>query len=135
MEKVPSPHIEIMKSYKCIFRSCISFLSIGIDEYDIVEALKSGRITKPLVAWCIGTCASQFAFEVQFGHAGALARVEMETSVAKNAALKEAGANVPQNFFEFGTLMKNVYTDLVRSGTLIPAPEVEKPKIPMGMCL
>jgi len=103
----------------------------GIDEYDIVEALKSGRITKPLVAWCIGTCASKFAFEVQFGHAGALARVEMETSVAKNAALKEAGANVPQNFFEFGTLMKSVYTDLVRSGTLIPAPEVEKPKIPM----
>lgn len=72
---------------------------------------------------------------MQFGHAGALARVEMETSVAKNAALKEAGANVPQNFFEFGTLMKNVYIDLVRSGTLIPAPEVEKPKIPMGMCL
>merc|ERR1712170_210619 len=25
----------------------------GIEEYDICEAIKSGKITKPLVAWCI----------------------------------------------------------------------------------
>lgn len=36
----------------------------GADEYDVCDALKSGRITKPLVAWCIGTCASIFPFEV-----------------------------------------------------------------------
>jgi ATP citrate (pro-S)-lyase len=46
----------------------------GTDEYAVCEALKSGRITKPLVAWCIGTCASLFPYEVQFGHAGACAR-------------------------------------------------------------
>lgn len=39
----------------------------GVDEYQICEALKSGRIKKPLVAWCIGTCASMFPYEVQFG--------------------------------------------------------------------
>jgi succinyl-CoA synthetase alpha subunit len=36
-----------------------------------VEALKSGVITKPVVAWVSGTCAQLFRSEVQFGHAGA----------------------------------------------------------------
>jgi len=103
----------------------------GIDEYQICEALKSGRITKPLVGWCIGTCASKFSFEVQFGHAGALAKADMETSMAKNAALKEAGAHVPENFFEFGNMIRKIYNGLVDSGSLIPTPEVEAPKIPM----
>lgn len=56
----------------------------GIDEYEVCKALQSGRISKPMVAWCIGTCASIFPYEVQFGHAGALARGNMETAMAKN---------------------------------------------------
>lgn len=36
----------------------------GTEEYKIAEALKSGRITKPVVAWCIGTCAVMFTSEV-----------------------------------------------------------------------
>ena len=107
----------------------------GIDEYQICDALKSGRITKPIVAWCIGTCASKFTFEVQFGHAGALAKGNLETASAKNQALKDAGAYVPNNFIEFGTLIKKVFDDLVESGTLVPAAEVEAPKIPMGTLL
>ena len=103
----------------------------GVDEYQIADALKTKRITKPLVAWCIGTCASIFPFEVQFGHAGALAKADLETAVAKNAALKEAGAHVPTNFFEFGNLIKEVYESLVEKGTLVPAPEPDTPKIPM----
>lgn len=31
----------------------------GVEEYEVCEALKDGRITKPLVAWCIGTCAGK----------------------------------------------------------------------------
>jgi len=103
----------------------------GIDEYAICEALKSGRIKKPLVAWCIGTCASIFPFEVQFGHAGALATGKMETALAKNEALKEAGALVPKNFFLFGDEIKSKYDELVSAGSLIPSPEPETPKIPM----
>lgn len=103
----------------------------GIDEYQICDALKSKRITKPLIAWCIGTCANIFPFEVQFGHAGALARGEMETAMAKNRAMKEAGANVPDNFFELGNLIESIYNSLVEAGTLVPAPEPEPPKIPM----
>jgi ATP citrate (pro-S)-lyase len=52
--------------------------------------------------------------------------------MAKNQALKEAGASVPENFFEFGNLIKKVYDDLVEAGTLVPAAEVEAPKVPMG---
>ena len=103
----------------------------GTDEYDVCEAIKNKRITKPIVAWCIGTCASNFQFEVQFGHAGALANKTMETAKAKNQALKEAGAYVPDNFFDFGNLINKVYNELVAAGTLVPAPEPETPKIPM----
>lgn len=103
----------------------------GIDEYEICDALKSGRIKKPLIAWCIGTCASIFPFEVQFGHAGALARGDMETARAKNQALKEAGALVPKNFFLFGEKIKTTFYKLVSEGSLVPLPEPETPKVPM----
>ncbi len=56
----------------------------GIEEYAICDAIKSGRVFKPVVAWCIGTCARMFTSEVQFGHAGACANAERETALAKN---------------------------------------------------
>jgi hypothetical protein len=31
----------------------------GVEEYEVCEALKTKRINKPIVAWCIGTCASE----------------------------------------------------------------------------
>lgn len=31
----------------------------GTEEYEVCEALKDGTLTKPLVAWCIGTCAGK----------------------------------------------------------------------------
>merc|ERR1712137_283553 len=74
----------------------------GVDEYDVIEAVKKGEITKPVVAWCVGTCASAFSYDVQFGHAGAQARGDMEKSVAKNAAMKEAGIIVPASFNQLG---------------------------------
>ena len=101
----------------------------GTDEYEVVDAIKSGRITKPLVSWSIGTCASIFPFEVQFGHAGSLANADMETAKAKNAALKEAGAHVPDSFFHFGDMIREIYDGLVKSGELVPAPEPETPKV------
>ena len=56
----------------------------GIEEYAICDGIKSGRLFKPIVAWCIGTCAKMFTSEVQFGHAGACANAERETADAKN---------------------------------------------------
>ncbi len=78
----------------------------GIEEYYICDAIKSKRITKPLIAWCIGTCASMFTTEVQFGHAGSHADNDRETAVAKNKALKAVGAYVPNSFDELGDLIQ-----------------------------
>ncbi|GAB1862388.1 ATP citrate synthase [Camponotus japonicus] len=103
----------------------------GIEEYEVCEALKTGKITKPLVAWCIGTCASMFNSEVQFGHAGSIAHSNLETASAKNAALKAAGAYVPDSFDTLGDLIQSVYAKLVKDGTVVPKPEVPPPTVPM----
>lgn len=103
----------------------------GVEEYKIVEALKSGKITKPLVAWCIGTCADHITSEVQFGHAGASANAQGETAAAKNAALKEAGARVPGSFDELGNAIKSCYEELVREGVINPQDDVPPPAVPM----
>ncbi|EJW75051.1 ATP-citrate synthase subunit 1 [Wuchereria bancrofti] len=80
----------------------------GVEEYKVVEALKEKRLTKPLIAWCIGTCADYVTFEIQFGHAGASANAKAETATAKNLALKEAGANVPNSFDDLGDAIAKV---------------------------
>ncbi|XP_066996750.2 ATP-citrate synthase [Anabrus simplex] len=103
----------------------------GVEEYEVCAALKDGRITKPLVAWCIGTCAGMFTSEVQFGHAGSCANTDRETAVAKNKALSAAGAHVPHSFDSLGDVIGEVYTSLVESGVIIPAPEVPPPTVPM----
>ena len=103
----------------------------GIDEYAVCEAMKSGRITKPLVSWVMGTCASIFPYEVQFGHAGASARGDLETAAAKNSALAAAGAHVPKSFDAIGEKIYEVYDSLVKSGVIVPKPEPAAPKIPM----
>merc|ERR1711897_111307 len=103
----------------------------GTDEYDLIEAVKSGRITKPVIAWCVGTCASCFATEVQFGHAGAQARGDMETAAAKNRAMKEAGFHVPDSFDKLPEMITKVYTQLVEEGVIVETPEGETPQVPM----
>merc|ERR1711988_433295 len=90
----------------------------GEDEYDLINAVKSGRITKPVVAWCVGTCASCFTTEVQFGHAGAQARGDLETAAAKNKAMKEAGFHVPDSFDKLPEMIAKVYTQLVEEGVV-----------------
>ncbi|XP_075033046.1 ATP-citrate synthase isoform X1 [Mixophyes fleayi] len=103
----------------------------GTEEYKICHGIKEGRLTKPIVCWCIGTCATMFSSEVQFGHAGACANQASETAVAKNQALKEAGVFVPRSFDELGDVIQSVYEDLVAKGEIVPAEEVPPPTVPM----
>lgn len=103
----------------------------GDEEYKIVEALKKKVITKPLVAWCIGTCADYMASDVQFGHAGASANATSETAAAKNQALREAGAHVPKSFDDFGNMISKVYGKLVADGMITPDVEEPPPPVPM----
>ena len=102
----------------------------GMDEYDIVDALKDGRLTKPLVVWVTGTCAKVFPAGVQFGHAGAKADTGLETADAKNAALRAAGAIVPESFDDYGEKIKATFDKLVAAGEIEPREEPTPPEMP-----
>lgn len=103
----------------------------GIEEYQIVEAVKEGRITKPVVAWCIGTCAKMFKTDVQFGHAGSFANSDLETADAKNSALRAAGVHVPETFEDLPRMLHSLFVDQVCKGAVKVAKEPEAPKIPI----
>ncbi len=103
----------------------------GNAEYEIAEALKTKKITKPLIIWVTGTCSKAFKTEVQFGHAGAKAGSEVETADAKNAALRDAGAIVPNSYDDYDQKIKETYEKLVHKGIIKPKPEPPLPKIPM----
>ncbi len=103
----------------------------GKDEYDVVDALKNREITKPLVAWCIGTCSKMFPAGVQFGHAGAKARVDLETADVKNKALKEAGAIVPESFDDLGVEIRETFNKLVKEGKVESKPDRDPRAIPI----
>lgn len=103
----------------------------GVEEYKVIEAVKEGVITKPIVAWAIGTCASMFKTEVQFGHAGSFANSQLETAATKNKSMKEAGFYVPNTFEELPELLSSLYQKLVKDGTIKPQAEPAVPKIPI----
>ena len=103
----------------------------GVEEYRVIEAVKNGKITKPIVAWAIGTCAGMFKTEVQFGHAGSFANSQLETAAMKNKSMKQAGFYVPDTFEDMPAVLEKVYNDLVNKGTIKPQPEPVPPKIPI----
>lgn len=96
----------------------------GIEEYKVIDAVKSGRITKPIIAWCIGTIAKYYDSGVQFGHAGASANAERETAAAKNAAMAEVGIYVPESFNDLPNKIAEVYGKLKAQGVI---GEIEEP--------
>lgn len=103
----------------------------GTDEYEVAEAVKRGEITKPVVMWVSGTCASLLPGQVQFGHAGAKAEAEETTAEAKNEALREAGVIVPDSFDDFGEKIKETFEKLKQDGKIEPIEEPTPPHIPM----
>jgi ATP-citrate lyase alpha-subunit len=103
----------------------------GTAEVQIAEAVKDGRLKKPLVMWVTGTCAKVLPGQVQFGHAGAKAGSAAETADAKNLALRDAGVIVPHSFDDYGEKIKETYDRLVAAGTIVPAADATAPNIPM----
>ena len=103
----------------------------GTDEYAIVEGLKSGKITKPIVMWVAGTAAKILPSGLQFGHAGAMASSDKETAEAKNQALRDAGAVVPDSYEDLDKMIKKTFEKLVKEGKATPAEDFEPPKVPL----
>lgn len=52
---------------------------------------------------------------------------------AKNAALKEAGAIVPDSFEALEGAVKQTYDKLVADGILVPQPDVPAPSVPLDL--
>ena len=103
----------------------------GVEEYDVCEALQEKMIKKPLIAWCIGTCANYFRTEVEFGHAGSQMLFHLQAATSKNEALQRAGAFVPDSFDELEELINYTYKKLLENFEIIPKPEVAPPTVPM----
>ncbi|MDA3908443.1 MAG: ATP citrate synthase [Sulfurimonas sp.] len=90
----------------------------GTEEYKVIEAIKAGKLTKPIIAWCIGTIAKYYDSGVQFGHAGASANDDRETAESKNNAMREAGIHVPGSFNDLPEIISAVYHELHAQGTI-----------------
>ncbi|EJT96455.1 citrate synthase [Dacryopinax primogenitus] len=101
----------------------------GIEEYRVIQAVKSGKITKPIVAWAIGTCVKMFTTEDQFGHAGSMANSDLETAAAKNAAMKAAGFIVSSTFEELPAVLTQTCNKLVKNGIVKVVAEREPPEL------
>lgn len=106
----------------------------GQEEWAVAEALKAGKLSKPLIAWCIGTCSEQLSSkhgDVQFGHAGAQAGNHQETATAKNQGLRAAGASVPDTFELLPSLLQSTFQSLLHQGHIKVKPEPPLPKVPI----
>ncbi|MBT6121352.1 ATP citrate synthase [bacterium] len=102
----------------------------GSDEYDIIEAKKSGQLTKPIIGWCIGTVGQYFQGPVQFGHAGANANQDKEKASIKNEEMKKAGIRVPKNFNNLPELIEAIYHRLLAEGTIDKETSKNVPNLP-----
>lgn len=80
----------------------------GKEEYELISLVQEGKITKPVIAYCIGTSAEEQDQTVQFGHAGASANDTSEKASVKNAAMKKAGISVPATYVDLIPLIKSI---------------------------
>ena len=90
----------------------------GVDEYEIVELIKSKKFTKPLVAYIAGVIDEAFTDHVQFGHAKALVQTQNESARAKRDALRAVGVTAPETFPAFLKALKK-----------LPAPPKKDPEM------
>lgn len=80
----------------------------GTDEYELVELIKSKKITKQVICYIAGTVSDLFDTPPQFGHAKAIATSHDESARAKRDALKSAGAMVGETFLDFVEYIKQI---------------------------
>ena len=90
----------------------------GSEEYRVIEAVRDGRLSKPVIGWCIGTIASHFSTGVQFGHAGASANDDAEMANTKNEAMRAAGIHVPRSFNDLPEIINGVHSELHAEGII-----------------
>ncbi len=82
----------------------------GTDEYEIVELIKSRKLTKPVIAYIAGIVDEAFDERMQFGHAKALVAKQDESARAKREALNRVGAIAPETFPKFLKALAEIKT-------------------------
>ncbi len=80
----------------------------GTYEEQLAEAIKQGRIKKPVVAFIVGEFTMMLPSDVQFGHAGAIIEGERGKPSHKREVLKAAGAQVAESLDDIPELLKKV---------------------------
>ena len=103
----------------------------GTEEFEVARALEEKRLTKPLVMWVTGTCAPMLPGHVQFGHAGAKSDSAAEGAAAKNAALRMAGAIVPDSFDDYDGKIRETFESLKALGRIDPQAPFEPQPVPI----
>lgn len=86
----------------------------GSDEYVLRDAIKEGKITKPIFAYIAGRFESKDE-KIQFGHAKALAKAESETAAAKMEALLAVGVHVGETFNDYMESFKELPKEVIRT--------------------
>ncbi|XP_071498562.1 ATP-citrate synthase-like [Diadema antillarum] len=106
----------------------------GCEEYEICDALRSGHLRKPTIAFCIGTCVDLYKQEpAYFGHTGGGTDSLRESATVKNETLAAAGAIVPDTFEGVAMKLAELYDRLAQEGALSSISEPPVPEIPANL--
>jgi ATP citrate (pro-S)-lyase len=70
----------------------------GSDEYELANLVKTGAVTKPIIAYIAGVAADLFETPPQFGHAKAMAGSNKESAAMKRDILSQSGVQVVSSF-------------------------------------
>jgi len=88
----------------------VAFGEIGTTiEEEAAEMIKSGKFTKPFIAYVSGRYAKE---GMRFGHAGAIITGNKGTTLSKIRSLREAGAIVVDHFGDIGLVAREVWESL-----------------------
>ncbi len=72
------------------------------NEAEVAEALRSGRVAKPLIALVAGRFQEAYPKGVSFGHVAAMIGEDSDSATAKRRMLAEAGATVLDSLDDLG---------------------------------
>jgi len=75
------------------------------NEAELAEAIRDGRISKPVIALIAGAFQERYPAGRSFGHAAALISRADDRATSKKHALREAGAGVAETLDEIPTLL------------------------------
>jgi succinyl-CoA synthetase alpha subunit len=78
----------------------------GTHEIEVADALRAGRLRKPVVALIVGQFQESYPAGVSFGHFAAVIKGESDSASAKRQLLAAAGARVATSLEEIPALLR-----------------------------